>query len=177
MFCSAIPMAWNLLFKKLKGANMNRTSSIQGLQICAAFLIFVVLTSGCAVGPKVRAYSGDKLQKSEVTVIKGWYYFTPLYYDRVDIYMIDGSYPKATKVEILPGWHELVIRNYVISLSPLGPVPGCLRAVRAAFDFEAGHEYRIKTQNPFRQTEGVKIIDVTTGAIIFSQPWSACPDE
>ncbi len=160
---------------KLKGANMKRKSIIQGFSICVA-LIFVILTSGCVVGPRVRTYSGDKLQKSEVAVIKGGYLTPLIWYECVDIYEIDGMHPKATNVEVLPGWHELVIRNYVISLSPLGPAPGCQNVVRAAFNFEARHEYKIKKLfNRLLVEEGVKIIDVTTGAIVFSGYWAPCP--
>ena len=143
---------------------MKRKSIIQGFPICVA-LIFVVLTSGC-VGPRVRAYSGDKLQKPEVAVIKGRYYFTPLYYDCVDIYSIDGSILEATKVEILPGWHKLVIEHYVINL--FGYPPEC---VHAEFNFEAGHEYKIKS--PFI-SDLIEIIDVNTGVTIFSHAWVRC---
>jgi len=144
---------------------MKRESIIQGFPICVALLIFVVLTSGC-VGPTVRTYSGDKLQQSEVAVIKGRYYFTLLNYDHVEIYKFDGSIVEATEVEVLPGWHELVILNYVINL--FGSPPEC---VRAAFNFEAGHEYKIKWQflSPL-----VKIIDVNTGVTIFSDAFWEC---
>jgi len=69
---------------------MKRDPIVQRFLACVAFLIFAVLTSGCA-GPTVRTYSGDKLQKSEVAVIKGWYYFGPLYYSSIDIYKIDDK--------------------------------------------------------------------------------------
>ena len=144
---------------------MKRETIIQWLSICAVFLILVVLASGC-VGPRVRTYSGDKLTKSEVAVIKGRYYFALLFYDCVDIYSIDGKYPKATKVEVLPGWHELVILHYVINLGGYPP-----ERVRAAFNFEAGHEYKIKW--PFLSPL-VKIIDVNTGVTIFSDAFWQC---
>jgi hypothetical protein len=152
---------------------MKQKSIIQGFSICAA-LIFVVLTSGC-VGPTVRTYSGDKLQKSEVAVIKGWCFSYLFAYECIDIYRIDDSYPKATKVEVLPGRHELIIRDYVISLSPWGPAPGCQQAIRASFNFEAGHEYKINTHFMGLLEKGVDIIDVTTGAPVYSQSWSDCP--
>jgi hypothetical protein len=128
----------------------------------------VVLASGC-VGPRIRTYSGDKLTKSEVAVIKGRYYFALLYYDCIDIKVI-GSYPKGTQVQVLPGWHELIIRHYVINL--LGFPPNC---VRAAYNFEAGHEYRIKAPLMGDTGDLVEIIDVNTGVTIFSEPWSGCP--
>jgi hypothetical protein len=68
---------------------MVHTSSLQELSIFLA-LILIILTSGCA-GPKLRTYSGDEIQKSEVAVIQGRYYFTPLYYDSVIIYNIDDG--------------------------------------------------------------------------------------
>ncbi len=149
---------------------MKREFIIQGFLICAAFLISVVLTSGC-VGPRVRTYSGDTLEKSEVAVIKGRYYYALLYYDCINIYSVDDSYQGATKVEVLYGRHELVIEHYVINL--FGYPPEC---VRVAFNFEAGHEYKIKKLfNRLLIEEGIKIIDVTTGAIILTQPWSQCP--
>jgi hypothetical protein len=105
--------------------------------------------------------------------IRGWYcVLPPLGYQEYEIYSIDGSYPKATKVEVLPGRHELIIREYVISLSPWG---GPAKCVNAAFDFEAGHKYKIKTLYKGILIEGIKIVDVATGAIIFSQPWGKCP--
>jgi hypothetical protein len=151
----------------LKGANMKRESIIQGFLICVA-LIFLVSAYGCvSVGPTVRAYSGDKLQKSEVAVIKGWWFFSLFGYDGIDIYKIDGNYPKATKVEVLPGWHELAIRNYDFCFLPWGLCHGDLLAL-VAFNFEAGHEYKIK--GPGIGSPGFKIVDVTTGAMILKLP-------
>ena len=146
---------------------MKRKSIIQVFSICVA-LIFVLLIFGC-VGPKVRTYSEDKLQKSEVAFIKGWYYFAVFGYDCIDIYSIDGSSLKATDVEVLPGWHELEIRWYSFSfVAPLG-LPA--RYAEVKLNFEAGHEYKIMARFKGILQEGVKIIDVTTGAIILSQPW------
>jgi len=138
----AIPVVWGSLFKNLKGATIKRESIIQGFLICAT-LIFLVLTSGCvSIGTTVRTYSGDKLQKSEVAVIKGWWLFVLLGYEGLDIYSIDDAILKATKVEVLPGRHELVIRNYSFSfVAPIGAPP---EFVQMAFNFEAGHEYKIK---------------------------------
>jgi hypothetical protein len=147
---------------------MKRESVIQRFSSCAA-LIFLVLTSGCFVGPRVKAYSGDKLQKSDVAVIKGWCYFALFGYECYDIYEIDGSYLKATNVEVLPGWHELVIRDFNFSfVAPVGLPPQYLRA---AFNFETGHKYKIKTHFKGILMEGMDIIDATTGAIIFSGSW------
>jgi len=144
-----------------------KRKSIKVFSICAA-LIFVLLTSGC-VGPAVRTYSGDKLQKSEVAVIKGWNYFAVFGYDCIDIYRIDGSSLKARNVEVLPGWHELEIRWYNFNfVEPLGLPP---RYAEVKLNFEAGHEYKIMALFKGILQEGVKIIDVTTGAIILSQPW------
>ena len=144
-----------------------KRKSIKLFSICAA-LIFVLLTSGC-VGPTVRTYRGDKLQKSEVAVIKGWYYFTAFGYDCISIYRIDGSSPKVRNVEVLPGWHELEIMWYSFSfVVPLG-LPA--RYAEVKLNCEAGHEYIIMAQFKGIVPEGVKIIDVTTGAIILSQPW------
>jgi hypothetical protein len=151
---------------------MKRKSIIQVFSICAA-LIFVLLTSGC-IGPTVRTYSGDKLQKSEVAVIKGWYGFYLLGETEMYIHSIDDSDLKATKVEVLPGWHELVI---IHSDAYSGFIWGggvSSDRVKVAFNFEAGHEYKIKYLYKGLLIEGIKIIDVTTGAIIFSQPWSEC---
>jgi hypothetical protein len=161
---------------------MKRESVIQMFSICVA-LIFVVLTSGCvSIGRTKKSYSGDKLHKSEVAVIKGRYYYALLYYDGVVIYKIDGKcmglphfepfLPGSTKVEVLPGWHELVILHYVINL--FGFPPNC---VRAAFNFEAGHKYRIKTPLLTDTGDLVTIIDVNTGVTIFSDAWSGCRDE
>jgi len=148
---------------------MKRETIIQRLSICATFLILVVLASGC-VGPRVRTYSGDKLTKSEVAVIKGRYYFALLYYDCIYIYKVDGSYPNGTQVQVLPGWHELDIRHYVINL--FGFPPNCLRV---GYNFEAGHEYRIKAPLMGDTGDLVEIKDVNTGITIFSEPWSGCP--
>jgi len=147
---------------------MKRKSIIQVFSIYAA-LIFVLLTSGC-VGPTVWTYEGDRLPKSEVAVIKGGFYYYLLAH-RTYIYRIDDSYPEATKVSVLPGRHELVIKYVEYGL--LGNDTSS-RCVREAFNFEAGHEYKIKYLYEGIFREGVKIIDVTTGAIIFSQPWSMC---
>jgi hypothetical protein len=145
---------------------MKRESIIQGFPICVALLIFVVLTTGC-VGPTVRTYSGNKLQKSEVAVIKGRYYSFPLFwFENIDIHRFDHSIVDTTEVEALPGWHELVVTRYSIKL-----FPSDVECARAAFSFEAGHEYRIKS--PFF-SHRMEIIDVNTGITIFTQTWLPC---
>lgn len=80
--------------------------------------------------------------------------------------MIGGKRVGASKVEVLPGRHELFIIHYIINL--LGYPPECKWA---GLNFEAGHEYKIKA--PFK-SDLVEIIDVNTGAIIFSEIWSGC---
>lgn len=145
---------------------MKRESITQGFPIYAA-LVFVFLTSGCFVGPRVKAHIGDKLQQSEAAVIKGFCYFALLKYECVDIYEIDGSILKTTNVEASPGWHTLVIRNYNLSLGALLGVPP-LYAV-TGLNFEAGHEYKIKFH--FGKLNGIDIIDVTTGALIATGYW------
>jgi len=159
-------MAWSLLFKKPEGANMKRESITKGFPICAA-LIFILLTSGCFVGPRVKAHSGDKLQQSEAAVIKGFCYYALLKYDCVDIYEIDGSILKATTVEVSPGWHALVIRNYNFSLGALLGFPALY--ADTGLNFEAGHEYKIKFH--FGKLNGIDIIDVTTGAKVVTGYW------
>ena len=141
---------------------MKRQSIIRGFPICMALLIFVVLTSGCfSVTPKVRTYSGDKLQKSEVAVIKGKYYHVPLFFfENIDIYRFDGSKVETTEVEALPGWHELVVMRYSIRL--FADVP---ESCMASSNFEASHEYKIKW--PFWR-DRARIVDVNTGVTIFS---------
>ena len=146
---------------------MKRESIIQGFSTCVALLIFFVFASGCiSVGPAVRTYSGDKLQKSEVAVIKGWWTFYLIGYQGVDIYSIDGTVLRATKVEVLPGWHELDIRYYFFSMIALVGAP--FDYAQVGFNFEAGHEYRIKTH--FKaNAEYIDIVDVTTGANILTE--------
>jgi hypothetical protein len=148
---------------------MKRKSILQGSSICAT-IVLVILTSGC-LGPKVRNYSGDNLQKSEVAVVKGFYYFTPFAYISIDIYRVDDSRPEATNVVVLPGWHELGIRSWSISFLPFGmnAPPEC---ARVALNFEAGHEYKILIRGVAK--ENVEIKDVTTGVTILSKPWEAC---
>jgi hypothetical protein len=148
---------------------MKRESIIRGYPTFAAFLIFVILTSGCIVGPKVRTYSGNKLQKSEVAVIRGWCYFALFGYECVDIYRIDGSLLEATNVEVLPGWYELVIRWYSVSfVAPVGAPPD-YALVR--FSFEAGHEYKIKGHFKGVLMKGIDIVDVSTGTVIVTGYW------
>jgi hypothetical protein len=147
---------------------MKRKSIIRGFLIYLA-LIFVVLASGCvSIGPTTKSYSGDRLQKSEVAVIKGWSFYRLFGYDGIDIYSIDGNYLEATKVEVLPGWHELIIWNYDSCFLPWVSCDGPSYA-RVAFNFEAGHEYEIK--GPGTDTSSFKIVDATTGAIIHTLPW------
>lgn len=128
------------------------------------------------MGPAMKIHSVDKLQE-EVAIIKGRYYFTPLYYDGVLILKIDGIYvgytrddplPASTKVEVLPGWHELVILHSIIPYVVANNYHEC---VRGAFNFEAGHEYKIKS--PFF-SHLVEIVDVNTGVTIFSQTLVDC---
>jgi len=134
---------------------------IQRFSICAA-LIFIVLTSGCAIGPTIRTYSGDKLQKSEVAVMKGSWFFALLGYGGFDIYRLDGKDLRATKVEVLPGWHTLIIRNYSFSfVAPIGAPP---LYAGVEFNFEAGHEYKIKSKSLIK--DDYYIVDVSTGALI-----------
>jgi hypothetical protein len=153
---------------------MKRESIIQGVPICVALLIFAVLTSGCVrLGPAVRTYSGDKLQKSEIAIIKGWWYSIILLWDSIEISKIDGKPVNTTKLEVLPGPHELVIINNGGSLVALVSAPE--KWTRVDCNFEAGHEYKIKYWFKGILIEGVKIIDVATGAIIYRQPWSRFP--
>jgi len=129
-------------------------------------ILLYAMLSGCVVGPKVMTYSGDKLQKLEVAVIKGWCFYALLGYECIDIYKIDGSSLNATNVEVLPGMHELEIRWYSVSF--VSPVGGHARTARVDFNFEAGHEYEIKARFEGITRKGADIIDVTTGAIILS---------
>ncbi len=146
---------------------MKRKSIIRGFLIYLA-LIFVVLASGCvSIGPTTKSYSGDKLQKSEVAVIKGWGFFSLLGYGGIDIYSIDGNYLQAAKAEVLPGWHELIIWNDDFCFLTWGSCHGPMFA-RVAFNFEAGHEYKIKGRGI--GTPGFRIVDVATGAIIHILP-------
>ncbi len=148
---------------KLKGVNMKRESIIQRLLMCAP-LILVVLVSGCfSIGPTVRTYGENKLQKSEVAVIKGWWMFILLGYEGVDIYSVDGNELRATKVEVLPGWHKLMIRAYGFSFIAMAAPP---QYTGVYHNFEAGHRYKIRYWYKGILIEGIKIIDVTTGAII-----------
>jgi len=147
---------------------MKRKSIIRGLSIYLA-LVFIVLTSGCAsIAPTTKSYSGDRLQKSEVAIIKGWWFYKLFGYDGIDIYSIDGNYLEATKVEVLPGWHEVIIWNHDFCFLPWESCDGPSYA-RAAFNFEAGHEYEIKGSGG--DTPGFKIVDAATGAIIHTLPW------
>ena len=147
---------------------MKRKSVIRGFLIYLA-LISVVLASGCAsVGPATKSYSGDRLQKSEVAVIKGWSLYRLFGYDGIDIYSIDGNYLEATNVEVLPGRHELIIWNFDFCYLPWGSCDGPSYA-RVAINFEAGHEYEIK--GPDTDTSSFKIVDVSTDAIIHTLPW------
>jgi hypothetical protein len=132
-----------------------------------AALIFVVVTSGCAIGPTIRTYSGDKLQKSEVAVVKGQWEFYLLGYGGLDIYSVDGNELRATKVEVLPGWHELVIRLYVFAFLPWGGSPP--RYAYVAYNFEAGHEYKIKSKSLIK--DDYYIVDASTGAITWEFSW------
>jgi hypothetical protein len=141
--------------------------------VCLA-LISVILASGCVrLGPAVRTYSGDRLQKSEVAIIKGWWYSIILVWDSIKIYEIDGCSVNTTKLEVLPGRHELVIRNNDGSLVALMSTPE--KRARVDYNFEAGHEYKIKYWFKGILIEGVEIIDISTGDIIYRQPWSRFP--
>jgi len=147
---------------------MTRESVIQRFSICAA-LIFVVVTSGCAIGPTIRTYSGDKLQKSEVAVIKGWWWFVFLGYGGFDIYSVDDEVLRATNVEVLPGWHKLVIRDYSFIFCCAYPGAHDRYAMVGDLNFEAGHKYKIKAKSLFK--DDYYIVDVTTGAIIYEWYW------
>jgi hypothetical protein len=57
--------------------------------------------------------------------------------------------------------------DYDFSFLPWG-VTFPPRYAQVAFNFEAGHEYKIKFKGTF--TPGFKIVDVTTGAIILNLP-------
>ncbi len=72
----------------------------------------------------MRTYRRDNLPKSEVAVIKGIYAvgfpIIPAHWF-IDIFTLDGELLKSTQVEVLPGWHELVIRDEDIGLGFVGP--------------------------------------------------------
>ncbi len=76
--------------KFIRDVEMNAKSIIQRVSICVA-LIFIVLTSGCAIGPTIRTYSGDKLQRSEVSVIKGWWAFFLFGYGGFELLHFSGA--------------------------------------------------------------------------------------
>jgi hypothetical protein len=146
---------------------MKRKSIVQGFLICA-ISVFIVLTHGC-VGTTVRTYGGDKLPKSEVAVIKGFHStvilpFVGLSEVGIEIcYVDDGQLLEATKVEVLPGWHELVIRSY--------ESPGDhSRFYRMSFNAEAGHKYEIRRRwDSLRKIVNITIVDVNTSATISEQ--------
>jgi predicted metalloprotease with PDZ domain len=48
--------------------------------------------------------------------------------------------------------------------------------VQAACNFEAGHEYRIKTTTFIDEGDFMEIVDVNTGFTIFSNKWIYCKD-
>ena len=145
---------------------MKRESIIQGFPIYLA-LIFVILISGCVVGPAVQTYSGYKLQKSEVAVIKGKWSTALIAQESIEIYEVDGNPVGATQVEVLPGRHKLVIKSLNEEFFKLEP--NLPEWALVDCNFEAGHEYKIKVWSI--RVKGIKIIDVTTGATILIQPW------
>jgi hypothetical protein len=63
-------------------------------------------------------------------------------------------------------WHELVIVHAIISSLYIDS-----ECVRAAFNFEAGHEYKIKSRF---LSHFVEVIDVNTGVTIFSHTLEPC---
>ena len=95
--------------------------------------------------------------------MKGRYYYFSLFffYDVDIIYRFDDSIVQTTELEVLPGWYQLVVRRSSTKLFE-SPAEYCV----VAFNFEAGHEYKIKW--PF-WSDRAKIIDVNTGVTIFSQ--------
>ncbi len=145
---------------------MKRKTIIQTFSIWAVS-VFIILTSGCAIGPTIRTYSGDKLQKSEVAVIKGAWFFALLGYGGQNIDSVDGNELQVTKVEVLPGWHKLVIRDYAIGFLPWGSSPSCYATVE--YNFEAGHKYIIQPKSLFK--DDYFIVDANTGAIISEFSW------
>ena len=147
---------------------MKRRSIIRGFLIYLT-LIFVVSACGCAsIGPATKSYSGDRLEKSGIAVIKGGSVYRLFGYDGIDIYSMDGNYLEAAKVEALPGWHELIIWNHGFCFVPWVSCDGPSYA-RVAFNFEAGHEYKIEGSGI--GTSGFKIVDVGTGATVQTLPW------
>ncbi len=149
-----------------------RQSSILRAFLIFGAIILAILTSGC-VGTKVKTYGGDELQKTETAVIKGSYYFSPAWYHSIEIWDVDGKRPQATQVEVLPGWHELIILETVFSFFAVFP-GGPSFCVQASCDFEAGHEYRIKTTTFIDKNDLMEIVDVNTGVTICSNKWIYC---
>jgi len=144
---------------------MKREPIIQHSLTYAIFFILIALASGC-VGAKVRTYSGDNLKKSEVSVIKGRYYYALLFYESIVIESVDGKAVRATKVELLPGKHEIRMKKYVINLFGFPPVYGY-----ATLNVEAGHKYKIKSSLLCDRDDLVEIKDLNTGITVFSGHW------
>ena len=83
-----------------------------------------------------------------------------------DTFAIDTDDPlKATKVEVLPGRHRLIVSIYTsFGLSP--PLENLLKVPSNA---EIGHEYKIKYRLVGFRKAHVYVKVVNTGTIIFSQ--------
>jgi hypothetical protein len=140
----------------------------------------IALTVGCA-GPRARMYKGPELPKAEVAVLEGHYVFVyfglGFYFGGYEIITVDKEAPGevgisglAHKVELLPGWHHVLIRSFSNVLIPGGPgAPGGSSDSESLheleFNAEAGRQYKIKKQGSL-----LTIVDTQADAMVASMP-------
>lgn len=161
---------------------MEREYIIQRLLICSA-LIFVTLTSGCAA---MRMYTGEALPKEQVAVIKGSSK-TYLYYNvMISIVSVDEelrTYPSANKVEVMPGFHKVVIMIWVYENRHNIFLQLAARSFTDyyAFEFtaESGQQYKIETVDflsffrstvPVPRSSLIAVVDINSGSVVARQP-------
>jgi len=138
--------------------------------------LVLALTVGC-VGPRARMYKGPELPKAEVAVLKGHYVFVyfllGIYFGGYEIIAVDKEAPGevgisglAHKVELLPGWHHILIRRFsnVLAFSP-GPPSSDSKSFELEFNAEAGHEYKIKKKGSL-----LTIVDTQSGEVVAGTP-------
>jgi len=171
IFSLAIPMAWSLLHESLKGANMKRESIIQGFSLCAV-LIFVILTSGCAT-TVTRMYKGEELPKQEIAVIKESSRSFPkiqVYICSVDEELLESPLIGLLKVQVMPGFHKVVVRTHMTVYHPSGIRLFDQRFLYyniLEFTAEAGHQYKIKTLDLSKgNCLSIGLVDIQSGAVI-----------
>jgi hypothetical protein len=148
---------------------------IKGILI---ILWLALLTSGCVT---MRMYEGEQLPKEQIAIIKGslkYYAYAYLYVNLKEVDGIQSRFegPTSSAVEVLPGWHEIVV-SVTRKIGSGGQYSIIADAVPPPSDYYTlsfyampGQKYKVKSSFWRTKNALVTVVNTHSGEIVASQP-------